>query len=334
MEYTRLGKTGLKVSKVILGCMSYGSSKWEGSPWILDEEGSLRLIKKAYDAGINTWDTADAYSNGMSEIILGKAMKKFDIPRSRVVIMTKISNIVLEGENGRPTPINEGAFVNQMGLSRKHIFEAVDDCLRRLGTTYIDVLQIHRLDQETEPEEIMRALHDVVQLGKVRYLGASSMMTWEFARLQHVAIANHWTPFVSMQNFYNLLYREEERDMIPFCKATGVGLIPWSPLARGLLSRPLGVQTARSVVDLKSKSWFSDSNPEIINRVEAISREKGVSMTALSIAWLIVKGCCPIAGLANDSQLDGLLEALTVRLSENDLRKLEEEYKPQKVTGI
>ncbi|GME24916.1 Aldo/keto reductase [Neofusicoccum parvum] len=334
MEYTRLGKTGLKVSKVILGCMSYGNSKWEGSPWILDEEESLRLIKKAYDIGINTWDTADTYSNGRSEEILGKALKEFNIPRSKVVIMTKVYALVLEGEDSRPKPVNDGIYVNQIGLSRKHIFDAVDASLRRLGTDYIDVLQTHRLDHETEPEEIMEALHDVVKSGKVRYIGGSTMYTWEFARLQTIALVNRWTPFVAMQGFYNLLYREEEREMNPFCKATGVGLIPWSPLGRGLLARPRGQSSSRGAVDDRTQRWFADTNPVIIDRVEQVAAAKKASMAAVATAWVIAKGCCPIIGLSKESQLDGLVEALHVELTDEEMKFLEEEYRPLEMTGI
>ncbi|KAF5721564.1 alcohol dehydrogenase [Fusarium globosum] len=268
MEYVRLGNTGLKISKVILGCMTFGSSSWQGSPWVLDEEDGLKLLKAAYDQGINTWDTADTYSNGESEVIIGKALKKFNIPRQKVVILSKIFNPVMD-DGTRPASINDGPLVNQMGLSRKHVFHAVDKCLERLGTDYIDVLQIHRLDRETPPEEIMRALHDVVQSGKVRYIGASSMYTWEFARLQYIAQSKGWTPFISMQPFYNLLYREEEREMLPFCEATGVGVIPWSPIARGLLAKPLSSkndeanQSIRSQSDKKTETWFADANLEI-----------------------------------------------------------------------
>ena len=238
--------------------MSFGSSKWEQSPWTLDEEDGLKLLKAAYDNGINTWDTADMYSNGKSEEIIGKALKKFNIPRQKVVILSKIFNPVME-DDSRPASVNDGPLVNQMGLSRKHIFHAVDECLKRLGTDYIgkcqsvltntcphlltflqtDVLQLHRLDRETSPEEIMRALNEVIESGKVRYIGASSMYTWEFARLQYIAKSHGWHEFISMQPFYNLLYREEEREMIPFCNETGVGVIPWSPIARGLLTKPL-----------------------------------------------------------------------------------------------
>ncbi|KAJ5991872.1 hypothetical protein N7451_007596 [Penicillium sp. IBT 35674x] len=292
MQYRRLGNSGLKVSRIILGCMTYGNPNWEGSPWVLDEVNSLPLLKKAFDMGINTFDTANTYSNGQSETILGNALRKYSIPRSKVVIMTKIYYPVMEDEpNSRPNPaINDGHLVNQMGLSRKHIFDAVEGSLRRLNTEYIDVLQLHRLDSETPPEEIMRALHDLVCMGKVRYLGASSMHCWQFSRLQYTAKMNKWTPFVSMQGLYNLLYREEEREMNPFCDAEGVGLIPWSPLARGLLARPWQQKSARADQDEKTKRWFvGDENEMIVDRVEELARNKDCAMSSVAMAWLFQK---------------------------------------------
>jgi aryl-alcohol dehydrogenase-like predicted oxidoreductase len=337
MEYQRLGKSGLKISRIILGCMTYGNPNWEGSPWVLDEEKSLPLIKKAYDMGINTFDTANTYSNGVSETILGKAFTKYSIPRSRVVIMTKLYYPVLEDDlDARPNPaVNDGPLVNQMGLSRKHIFDAVDGSLRRLNTEYIDVLQLHRLDTETPPEEIMRALHDLVQMGKVRYLGGSSMRCWEFARLQYIAKMNHWTSFVGMQGLYNLLYREEEREMNPFCEAEGVGLIPWSPLARGLLARPWNEVSGRAGQDEKTKKWFvGGQNEEIVRRVGELARKKGCEMGALSMAWLLHKGACPIVGLNSEKRIEGALEALDVQLSRKEMEWLQEPYQPLAVQAI
>ncbi|GME48323.1 putative aryl-alcohol dehydrogenase protein [Neofusicoccum parvum] len=335
MEYVRLGNSGLKVSKVILGCMTFGSSKWEGSPWTLDEEEGLKLLKKAYDCGINTWDTADTYSNGKSEEIIGKALKKYNIPRSRVVILSKIYNPVMD-DDSRPASVNDGALVNQMGLSRKHVFAAVDATLARLGTDYVDVLQIHRLDRETPPEEVMRALHDVVAAGKARYIGASSMWAWEFARLQHVAELRGWTKFVSMQPFYNLLYREEEREMIPFCEATGVAVIPWSPLARGLLAKPAGKggQSLRGQADKKGKAWNETANMEIVGRVEELAGKKGVSMASVATAWVLQKGCCPIVGLSTVERVEEIVGVLKVKLTDEEMRYLEEEYKPRNVEGM
>lgn len=332
MHYARLGKSGMKVSRIILGGMAFGKPTWEGSPWTLDEQASMEVIKRAWDLGINTWDTADTYSNGESERILGKFLKTHNIPRSKVVIMTKLFNPVME-DDSRPSPADPYSreLVNQMGLSRKHIFDAVDASLERLGTSYIDVLQLHRLDRETEPEEIMRALHDVVSSGKVRYLGGSSMATWEFARLQYVARTNGWTLFVSMQPFYNLLYREEEREMIPFCNAEGVGIIPWSPLARGLLGKPVGATSARNEADSKTKKWFGDANSDIIERVEELSKKMGVSMASVATAWVLRKGFNPIVGLTSVQRVDQIVEAFEVHLSDDDCRFLEEEYRPRKV---
>ncbi|KAH8779974.1 NADP-dependent oxidoreductase domain-containing protein [Diaporthe sp. PMI_573] len=339
MEYTRLGKSGLKVSKIILGCMSFGSSKWEGSPWVLDEEESFKVIKAAWDGGINTWDTADTYSNGKSEIVLGKAMKKYNIPRSKVVIMTKIFNPVMD-DDSRPASVNDGPLVNQMGLSRKHVFEAVDRCLERLGTDYIDVLQIHRLDRETEPEEIMRALHEVVVSGKVRYIGASSMYTWEFARLQYTAKLHGWTEFISMQPFYNLLYREEEREMLPFCRATGVGVIPWSPLARGMLAKPVSKdgkeseKSVRSATDAKTQKWFADANLDIVDAVEKVAKNKGVSMPLVATAWVLHKGCSPIVGLSSEKRVKEAIDALKIKLTDEEIQSLEAGYRPRNIEGM
>lgn len=337
MEYQRLGNSGLKVSRIILGCMTYGNPGWEGSPWVLDEAQSLPLIKKAYDMGINTFDTANTYSNGQSEEIIGKALATYSIPRSRVVIMTKIYYPVLEDQpDARPNPAtNDGPLVNQMGLSRKHIFDAVEGSLRRLNTDYIDVLQLHRLDSETPVEEIMRALHDVVQMGKVRYLGASSMHCWEFARLQYTAKMNGWTSFVSMQGLYNLLYREEEREMNPFCQAEGVGLIPWSPLARGLLARPWQEKSARADQDLKTKKWFiGDANERIVLRVEEIASSKGCGMGSVAMAWLMQKGACPIVGLNSVHRIEAAVEALQIKLTSREVDLLEEPYQPLGVQAI
>uniref|UniRef100_A0A0D2XKW7 NADP-dependent oxidoreductase domain-containing protein n=1 Tax=Fusarium oxysporum (strain Fo5176) TaxID=660025 RepID=A0A0D2XKW7_FUSOF len=302
--------SGLKISKVILGCMTFGSSSWQGSPWVLDEEDGLKLLKAAYDQGINTWDTADTYSNGESEVIIGKALKKFNIPRQKVVILSKIFNPVMD-DGTRPASINDGPLVNQMGLSRKHIFHAVDKCLERLGTDYI-----------------------------VRYIGASSMYTWEFARLQYIAQSKGWTPFISMQPFYNLLYREEEREMLPFCEATGVGVIPWSPIARGLLAKPLSSkkdevnQSIRSQSDKKTEAWFADANLEIVNRVEKVAADKGISMALVATAWVLQKGCYPILGLNSEKRIKESVEALNVKFTKEELEYLESEYRPRNIQGM
>ncbi|KAK7952005.1 Versiconal hemiacetal acetate reductase [Apiospora aurea] len=315
MEYTHLGSSGLKASKIILGCMTFGSSTWEGSPWVLDEEESLQVIKAAYNHGINT------YSNGRSEVIVGKALKKFNIPRSKVVIMTKIFNPVMD-DDSRPAPVNDGPLVNQMGLSRKHIFEAL------AADTNIssDVLQLHRLDRETTPEEIMRALHEVVQPGKT-------------ARLRG------WTEFVSMQPFYNLLYREEEREMLPFCRATGVGVIPWSPLARGMLAKSRsssaaagadseGKGSVRSQSGVKTKKWFADANLEIVDAVEKVDRDRGISMPLVATAWVLHQGCWPIVGLSSEKRIKETIEALQVQLTDEECRFLEAGYRPRDIEGM
>lgn len=317
--------------------MSYGDPQWEGSPWILPEQTALPLLKKAFDLGINTWDTANTYSNGTSEVIIGKALKQYSISRSKVVIMTKLYYPVMD-DSSRPTAVNDGKLVNQMGLSRKHIFEAVEASLRRLGTDYIDVLHLHRLDRDAEPEEIMGALHDLVKMGKVHYLAGSSMYAWEFARLQYTAKMRGWTAFTSLQNFYNLLYREEEREMNPFCSAEGIGLTPWSPLARGLLGRPYHAKSARSEKDVKTKKWFEDEaqNKSILDRVERLAKQKNCSMAALSIGWLLQKGCAPIVGVNSEERMEQLLEAFEAEktLTDSDLKYLQEAYRPQRVQAI
>ncbi|KAL2808878.1 NADP-dependent oxidoreductase domain-containing protein [Aspergillus granulosus] len=339
MEYQRLGKSSLKISKIILGCMTFGNPSWEGSPWVLPEHEALPLLKKAYDCGINTWDTANTYSNGLSELIVGKALREYSIPREKVVILSKLYYPVMDiHSNSRPNPaVNDGLLVNQMGLSRKHIFEAVEASLRRLGTSYIDVLQLHRVDEtvQTNPEEAMRALHDLVQIGKVHYLGASSMYCWQLARLHYTARVNGWTGFTSMQNLYNLLYREEERDTNPFCDVEGIGLIPWSPLARGLLARPSNIQTERSKRDAKTAKWFAgDQNAKIIDRVQQLAESKGYSMSAVSMAWLLQKGACPVVGLNSTERIEAATEAFGITLSPEEIRWLEEPYQPLEVQAM
>ncbi|KAL3477609.1 NADP-dependent oxidoreductase domain-containing protein [Aspergillus californicus] len=339
MEYQRLGKSSLKISKIILGCMTFGNPAWEGSPWVIPEQEALPLLKKAYDCGINTWDTANTYSNGLSEVIVGKALREYSIPREKVVIMSKLYYPVMDiTSTARPSPaLNDGPLVNQMGLSRKHIFEAVDSSLRRLGTTYIDVLQLHRVDEtvQNNPEEIMKALHDLVQMGKIHYLGASSMYCWQLARLHYTAKLNNWTGFTSMQNLYNLLYREEERDVNPFCEVEGIGLMPWSPLARGLLARPSNVQTERSKQDAKTAKWFAgDQNERIIGRVQRIAEAKGCSMSAVAMAWLLHKGTCPVVGLNSIKRIEAATEAFGIQLTAEEVGWLEGPYRPLQVQAM
>ena len=339
MEYTNLGSSGLKISKVILGCMSFGDKRWV--PWVLEEDEALPLLEHAYKAGINTWDTADVYSMGRSEQLVGKALKKYNIPRNRVVIMSKCYGGVSDdgsfpksGENRK----NDGAYVNRVGLSRKHIFDAVQASVERLGT-YIDVLQIHRLDRETPPEEIMRALNDVVERGWVRYIGASSMAAWEFQQLQNVADRHGWVKFISMQNLYSLLYREEEREMVPYCQATGVGVIPWFAVAAGMLTRPWDDQsTERAKTDPYLAAIFKSGDgvaeKAIVDRVEEVARKKNVAMAQVATAWLLSKpGVNPLLGLSKRERIDQAVAAIYVKLTEEEIKYLEEPYVPKPVMG-
>jgi len=341
INYVRLGNSGLKVSPIILGCMSYGSPEW--MDWVLDEEASLPLLKYAYDVGINTWDTADVYSNGVSEELIGKALKKYSIPRHRVVILSKCFFGVSD-DGTQPGFVssrsNIGAMTNRVGLSRKHILDAVDDSVRRLGT-YIDVLQIHRLDRETPREEIMRALNDVVESGKVRYIGASSMAAWEFQSLQNIADKHGWHKFISMQNYHNLIYREEEREMIPYCRDAGVSLIPWSPLARGILARPYNEHTLRESSDIgidRIRGTEVESDKKIIDRVEELAKKYNVAMATIATAWsLSHESVYPIVGLSSKTRIDQALESIKFfkegKLTQEDIKYLEEPYVPKIVSG-
>ncbi|CUM57091.1 unnamed protein product [Debaryomyces tyrocola] len=345
MEYQNLGESGLKVSKVIVGCMSFGLKSW--ATWAIeDEEEVFKILKKCYDVGLRTFDTADAYSNGRSEILLGKFMKKFNIPRDKIVILTKVF-FPVEGINlgeilSGDQKLNNYELANSQGLSRKHILDAVEESVKRLGT-YIDVLQIHRLDNSTPKTEIMRALNDVVIQGSVRYLGASSMKVGEFAQLQHIADKNGWFKFISMQNFHNLLYREGEREMIPFCNESEFGkvsVIPWSPIARGLLARPIDqhVNTGRiNSTDDYFKAFglypLSKNDQEIVNRVEKLSKEKNVSMAVIATAWVMQKGCFPIVGINSEKRAEDILEAFKVKFTDEELKYLEEPYLPKPFIG-
>ncbi|BFZ57600.1 hypothetical protein PYCC9005_004652 [Savitreella phatthalungensis] len=347
LEYRRLGKSGLRVSPFIVGCMSYGSSKWQD--WVLDEKESIELIKAAFDAGINTFDSADTYSNGKSEEVLGKALKQHSIPREQVVILTKcFFGVADDGTSnimGKPSAVVDEQFgaqyINRIGLSRKHIIEAVDASLKRLDTGYIDVLQIHRLDKNVEPEEIMEALHDVVKQGKVRYIGASSMYAWEFAQLQGIAERHGWTKFISMQNFHNLLYREEEREMLPLCKSTGVGIIPWSPLARGVLARPRSEKTGstRAQSDPTFKAFHGNKAVEeadgaVVDAVEKVAKARGVPMAQIAIAWSRTRITAPILGISSIKRLQESLDALNIQLSEEEIKAIEAPYVTRDVFGL
>jgi len=322
MEYVNLGSTGLKVSRICLGTMTYGSKKWR--EWVLEEEQSRPLIRQAIEAGINFFDTADMYSLGVSEEILGRALKDFGPGRDRVVIGTKAFNAM-------------GDDPNQRGLSRKHIFHAIDDSLRRLGTDYVDLYQIHRFDTETPIEETLEALHDVVRAGKALYVGASSMWAWQFAIMLRTAEARGWPRFVTMQNHYNLLYREEEREMIPLCRAEGIGIIPWSPLARGLLAeRPGG--TVRSQTDEYARRLYGPvaaSDETVIARVRTVAAAQGVPLAQIALAWLLQKPgiTAPILGVSKPHHLKDALAALKIKLSAEEIATMEEPYVPHPVAG-
>lgn len=339
MEYTRLGRTGLTVSRICLGMMTYGTPKWR--PWILDEEASRPIVRHAVDLGINFFDTADLYSGGESEVLTGKFVREF-CRREEVVVATKLYHPVdldFKGGNagGKPPPRRP----NMSGLSRKRIFHAVDDSLRRLGTDYIDLLQLHRIDYAFSMEECMEALHDVVKAGKVRYIGASSMFAWQFAKMQQVAKENGWTRFVSMQNHYNLAYREEEREMIPLCRDQGIGLIPWSPLARGFLAgnrkredKQAGETSRAMTDDLAQKYYYRDSDFKVVENLTALAQKKGVSNATLAYAWLLHKAVdAPIVGASKTWQLDQAVAALDVKLAPDEVHALEAPYEPHPVLG-
>jgi aryl-alcohol dehydrogenase-like predicted oxidoreductase len=325
MQYANLGAAGIKVSRVCLGTMTYGSSRWR--PWVLDEETSRPLIKQAIDAGINFFDTADMYSLGASEEVLGRALKDFGAGREQFVIATKVFYPMGDGPNDR-------------GLSRKHIMAAIDASLRRLGTDYVDLYQIHRFDPETPIEETLEALHDVVRAGKARYLGASSMAAWQFAKLLFTADANGWTRFVTMQNHYNLMYREEEREMIPLCLDQGIGVVPWSPLARGLLAGKGRPKTVRAETDAYGQQLYgeqiNEADARVIDRLEALAGDAGVPPAQMALAWLLQKPgvIAPIVGASKAHQLEQAVAALELRIDADVMARLEEPYVSHAVAGI
>ncbi|KDQ17443.1 hypothetical protein BOTBODRAFT_144256 [Botryobasidium botryosum FD-172 SS1] len=338
MPYVSLGKSGLKISKIILGTMQYGSSEWQD--WVLGEEEGIKHIKHAYDAGIQTFDTANVYSNGISETILGKAIKQHNLPREELVIMTKVYYVKARtpaekywgGEQGTP---EDYGYVNQHGLSRKHIFDSVKASLKRLQLDYIDLLQCHRFDYNTPIEETMRALHDVVQAGYVRYIGMSSCHAYQFHAMQNYAIKNNLTPFISMQNHHSLLYREEEREMYPTLKLFGVNTIPWSPLARGLLTRPFNETTKRGQTDEFLTVIRGSADEQIISRVEEIAKKKGISMAQVATAWILSKDgvAAPIIGTTSLKNLDDIIGAVNVTLDQDEIKYLEEPYTPHSIIG-
>jgi len=324
MEYIRFGNTGLKVSRICLGCMTYGTptERW---PWALKEEQSRPFIQKALDLGINFFDTADVYSLGLSEEVTGRALKDF-ATRDQVVIATKVHGAMGPGPNDK-------------GLSRKHIMDSIDASLKRLGTDYVDLYQIHRWDYETPIEETLEALHDIVKMGKARYIGASSMFAWQFAQALYTADLHGWTRFVSMQPQYNLVYREEEREMLPLCKDQNIAVIPWSPLARGLLTgkRAMGGgETERARTDGFGKSIYTRNDDfEISNLVNEMAQQKGVPNAQIALAWVLSKSVitAPIVGASKQGHLEDAVGALSVKLSDDEIKRLEEHYQPHPVLG-
>ncbi len=324
MDYVRLGTTGLKVSRLCLGTMTYGTPAWR--PWVLDEAASRPFFKRAIELGINFFDTADMYSRGVSEEVVGRALKDL-AKRHEVIVATKVHERITDDPNGK-------------GLSRKHIMEGIDGSLKRLGMDYVDLYQIHRFDPDTPVEETLEALNDVVRAGKALYLGASSMYAWQFAQLLYTQRAHRWAPFVSMQNHYNLIYREEEREMIPFCLDERVGLIPWSPLARGFLAgnRKRGAKdaTLREQHDAYGHSlYYADADYAVADRVAQVAKQKGVLPIQVALAWVANRPgvVSPIVSATRVEQLDQLVEGLSVRLSDEDRSVLEEPYAPHKVLG-
>jgi len=320
MDYTRLGDSGLEVSRITIGCMSWGDGGPD-RPWTKDESFAEQIVRAALDAGVNFFDTANVYSAGTSEEYTGRSLWKH-AAREDVVLATKVFNRMRPGPNGA-------------GLSRKSIFQEIDASLSRLGTDYVDLYQIHRFDPATPVEETMEALHDVVKSGKARYLGASSMYAWQFAKMQHAAERHGWTRFVSMQNHYNLIYREEEREMLPLCEDQGVGVIPWSPLARGRLTRPWDTQTARSETDEFGASLYRDEDQSVVDKVLALAERREVAPAQVALAWLLAQPAVtsPIVGITQPQHLDDALAAVDLRLTEDEVAELAEGYVPHAIAG-
>jgi aryl-alcohol dehydrogenase-like predicted oxidoreductase len=323
MDQIRLGSSGLHVSRVCLGMMSYGNDS--DRPWVLDEAATEPIIRRAVEGGITFFDTADVYSGGASEAATGRIVGKL-LARDEVVIATKVHGQMTPGPNGR-------------GLSRKHVLSAIDASLRRLGMDYVDLYQIHRFDKQTPIEETMEALHDVVRAGKARYIGASSMYAWQFALAQHVAERNGWTRFVSMQNHYNLLYREEEREMIPLCVHDGIGVIPWSPLARGWLTgnrtREGERRTVRAETDAFGDTLYGEADFDVVDRVGEVAGERGVRPAQVALAWLLHKPgvTAPIVGATKIGHLEDALSGAELNLSDDEIARLEEPYVPHPIVG-
>lgn len=324
MDYVKLGRTGLEVSRICLGCMSFGVPERGYPLWTLNEEQSRPFLKRALELGINFFDTANYYSDGTSEEIVGRALKDF-ARREEVVIATKVYFRMRPGPNGA-------------GLSRKAIMSEIDNSLKRLGTDYVDLYQIHRWDRTTPIEETMEALHDVVKAGKARYIGASSMYAWQLLKAQHVAERHGWTKFVSMQNYLNLLYREEEREMLPLCQEEGIGVIPWSPLAKGRLTRDWDEQTARSEADEIGKRFYApmaDADRKVVEAVAHVAAERGIPRALVALAWVLQKTMvtAPIVGATKLHHLEDAVAALSVKLTPDEIARLEEPYVPHPVMG-
>jgi len=322
MQYTRLGTSGLKVSRIALGCMSFGDTSRGFNEWALDDEAAEPIFRQAVDLGISVWDTANAYGYGTSEEIVGRAIRKYT-RRDDIVLATKVFFKMHDGPGGS-------------GLSRKAIMEQIDASLSRLGTDYVDLYQIHRFDPDTPVDETMEALHDVVKAGKARYIGASSMWAWQFAKMQHAAERNGWTRFVSMQNQYSLMQREEEREMFGLLADQGVGSIPWSPLAKGRLARPWGERTQRSDTDPIGRRFFGDADRPIAEAVHRAAEARGIPMAQVALAWVLKNPvvAAPIVGATKPHHLPDAVAALDVQLSDDEIRTLEEPYTPHLPTGF
>ncbi len=321
MEYVKLGSTGLDVSRICLGCMSFGMPDRGTHTWTLDEEASRTLIRRALEAGINFFDTANVYSDGTSEEIVGRVLAEH-ARRDEIVLATKVHGRMRPGPNGG-------------GLSRKAIMTEIDHSLRRLGTDHVDLYQIHRYDHVTPVEETMEALHDVVKAGKARYIGASSMYAWEFSKAQYTARLGGWTRFVSMQNHYNLLYREEEREMLPLCEDQGVGVLPWSPLARGRLTRDWGDTSERSRIDEFGKRLYQEGDRAIVEAVAAVAADRGVPRARVALAWLLHQNtvAAPIVGVTKPHHVDDAVAAVDLELTDKEIQTLQEPYAPHAVSG-
>lgn len=323
MEYKRLGSTGLKVSRLCLGTMTYGSKTWR--PWVLDDEEARPFIRRAVELGINFFDTADMYSVGASEEVLGRALKDFGPAREQVVIATKVFN-----------PMGDGP--NERGLSRKHIFNAIDASLRRLGTDYVDLYQIHRFDYETPIEETLVALNDLVRAGKVRYIGASAMFAWQFMKMLMTSDKLGLARFVSMQNYYNLVYREEEREMLPLCRAEGIGVTPFSPLARGFVvgnrrKEDYGETVRAKTDEFSRRQYYSEQDFAIVDRIAEVAKKRGANNAQIALAWVLQQPgvTAPIVGASKMHQLDDAIAALNIKLDDSELKSLAEHYRPRAI---